>query len=105
MRYRLRRRGIMPLAFAVLLTVAAGLALAEEHAWEHAWAPAAAPDGAVPSAELSGRAAHPDGRETDRTPGSVGRHDRKQAESKPGVGSRALTGHDGAEPAADERPN
>jgi len=84
--HRLRRRGIVPLAFAVLLTVAAGLALAEEHAWEDASAPVAEPAGVIPSSSASSKGVHP-------------------AKSQPGVGSRALMGHDGAEPAADERSN
>jgi hypothetical protein len=96
MRYRLRRRGIVPFAFAVLLTVAAGLSLAEEHGWEQAEAPAAGAEGAVGS-DMPGTAAHP--------AGSMSGRERKQVEGRPGVGSRALTGHDDVEPAADKQPN
>jgi hypothetical protein len=85
---RQTRRGIVPVAFAVVLTVAAGLALAEEHAR----VPAAGP-----------------GRAADRNPSTTGGpeqneqlFERRQAEPRIGVGSRALTGHD-AEPSADER--
>lgn len=94
----------MPFTFAVLLTVAAGLSLAEEHAW----APAAVPEGSAASSDLSGRSAKgamPDEAVSDRHPGSTGGHTHKAATSKPGVGSRALTGHDDQEPATDEPPN
>jgi hypothetical protein len=83
------RRGIVPLAFAVVLTIAAGLSLAEEHARE----PAAG----------SGRAA-------DRNPSAMTgpgqngqRNEHSRAEPGIGVGSRALTGHDDWEPSGDER--
>jgi hypothetical protein len=101
MRYRRRRRGIVPFAFAVLLSVAAGLSLADERGWEQAEAPAAGPDGVVRS-DLSGTTAH--------RPGPVGGHDGNH-DSKPAVGSRALlghedpAGHDDVEPAADKQPH
>ena len=105
MRCRMRWRGVVPFAFAVLLTVAAGLSLAEEHAW----VPAVVPEGSVTSPDLSGKSAKgaiPDEAVSDRHPGSTGGHTDKAATSKPGVGSRALTGHDEEEePATDERPN
>jgi hypothetical protein len=97
---RARRQGIMPLVFAVLLTVAAGLSLAEEHVWVPA-----TPDGAVTSSDSSSSRADPDGRETGRDPGSTGVHGQRHAGPNPGVGSRALTGHDAEEPAADVQPN
>jgi hypothetical protein len=82
------RRGIAPVAFAVVLTVAAGLALAEEHARVSTTGPE---------------------RAADRNPSTMGGpeqneqlYERRQVEPRIGVGSRALTGHD-AEPFADER--
>ena len=92
------------MAFAVVLTVAAGLALAEEHARVRA---------VTSESDLSHKEANPDGRAADRNPSTmVGPeqndrqneqlYERRQAEPRIGVGSRALTGHD-AEPFADER--
>lgn len=105
---RQTRRGSVPLAFAVVLTIAAGLSLAEEHARE----PAAGPGRAVTS-DLSHKGANPDGRAADRNPSTMGGpeqndqqneqlYEHRQAEPRIGVGSRALTGDDG-EPSADER--
>ena len=100
----MRRRAAVPFTFAVLLTVAAGLSLAEEHAW----APAAVPEGSATSSDLSGKSAKdgmPDKAVSDRHPGSRDGHTRKAEAPKLGVGSRALTGHDEQEPATHERPN
>jgi hypothetical protein len=92
MRLQTRRR-IVPVAFAVVLTVAAGLALAEEHAR----ASATGPDATGPE------------RAADRNPSTMGGpeqnqqlYERRQAEPRIGVGSRALMGDDG-EPFADDR--
>jgi hypothetical protein len=96
------------MAFAVVLTVAAGLSLAAEHARE----PAAGPGRAVTS-DLSHKEANPDGRAVGRNPSTMGGpeqndqqnqqlYERRQAEPRIGVGSRALTEGD-AEPSADER--
>ncbi len=87
----------MPFIFAVLLTVAAGLSLAEEHAW----APSAVARGSVTSSDLSGKSgesAVPDKAMSDRGPGSTGGRLHKAATSKSHVGSRALVGHDPQQP-------
>jgi hypothetical protein len=89
----------VPLAFAVLLTVAAGLSLVEEHAWT----PATAPD-SVMSSDLTSKGAPPHQGISDRDPGSADTYGHLQAVRQPGVGSRALTGHDGAEPGTDRGP-
>ena len=97
MRRRMRHRGVVvPFIFAVLLTVAAGLSLAEEHSW----APSAAARGAVTSSDLSGKSGEspvPDKAMSDRNPGSGGRV-HKTATSKSHVGSRALMSHDPQQP-------
>jgi hypothetical protein len=104
----MRRRGLLPFTFAALLTVAAGLSLAEEHAW----VPTVVPEGSVTSSDLSGKGANgampeamPHKAVSDRHPGSTDGHTHKAAARKPGVGSRALTGHDEQEPATHERPD
>jgi hypothetical protein len=105
---------VLPFTFAALLTVAAGFSLAEEHAWGPAAGPAVAP-ASVTSSDQSGQRAkgampvldrsaldravsgfHADPAESDN---------RKASTRQPGVGSRALTGHDEATPAASRRPN
>jgi hypothetical protein len=93
----------VPFAFAALLTVAAGLSLAEEHAW----APSAVRQGSVTSSDLSsknGESAMPDKAISYRHPGFTGGPVHKAATSKPRVGSRALMSHDTQEPGTDERP-
>jgi hypothetical protein len=102
MRFQMRRRGIVPLAFAVLLTVAAGLSLAEEHAL----VPTTTPKGAAMSSDLPNGCAAPDRAAAASKSETGGIHSHQQCRHKPGVGSRALTGHDMQEPAADGRgPN
>jgi hypothetical protein len=99
MRLQMRRRGIVPLAFAVLLTVAAGLSLAEEHAWVPA-----APEGAATPSDLSKGAGPATGiRNHARAHSHATAHGHAGVPPKPGVGSRALTGHQVQEPAADAR--
>jgi hypothetical protein len=90
---------VVPFIFAVFLTVAAGLSLAEEHAW----APSAVARGSGTSSDLSGRSgesAVPDKAMADRDPGSTGGRFYKAATSKSHVGSRALMSHDSREPGA-----
>ena len=82
------RRRIVPLAFAVVLTIAAGLSLAEEHARE--------------SAAGSERAVTTTGGPEQNDQQNEQLYERRQAEPRIGVGSRALTGDDG-EPFTDER--
>jgi hypothetical protein len=102
MRFQMRRRGIVPLAFATLLTVAAGLSLAEEHAWM----PITTPVGAAVSARLSSGREAPNEGTSAAKPETAGMHSQMQAGNKRSVGSRALTGHDVRESAADTRgPN
>jgi hypothetical protein len=98
-RMRLRRRGGAPFTFAVVLTVAAGLSLAEEHAW----VTAGLPEGF--SSHLPGERARdatpqikpatpqygPFGAAPDRRVGASGDNAPKAAPDSPGVGSRALT--------------
>jgi hypothetical protein len=112
MKRPMRRRGVLPFTFAALLTVAAGLSLAEEHALVPAVVPAVVPEGSVTSSDLSGKGAKgamPDARPhkavSDRHPGARDGHAHKAAARKPGAGSRALAGHDEQEPATPERPN
>jgi hypothetical protein len=102
---------MMPMACAVALSVAAGLALAEEHAWE----PGAPPQRAVVPADLSDKAA----------PGTKGVATRmtaqpkewgadgvstsdggqvKDGRRKQGVGSRALTGNRARDERAADQP-
>lgn len=109
MKRQARRKDMMPMACAVALSLAAGLALAEEHAWE----PGALPQRAIASADLSNKAA----------PGTKGTANKKTAQpketgadgvatgdggqvkggrGKQGVGSRALTGNDARDRAADQ---
>jgi hypothetical protein len=99
---------MMPMACAVALSVAAGLALAEEHA---SWEPGAPPGHAIASADLSKKAAPG----TKGTAGKKTTHPGKErgadgiatsnggqpkgGRGKLGIGSRALTGN-----AARERP-
>ena len=93
MRHRMRRRGVVPFTFAALLTVAAGLSLAAEHAW----APSAAAGRSVTASDLSsksGESAMPDKALSGREPGSTGGRVHKAATSKSHVGSRALMSHD-----------
>jgi hypothetical protein len=95
---------MVPSAFAVLLTVAAGLSLAEEHGW----APSVVPEGSVTSSDSSGKStkgAMPDKGALDLRPGSTGGQIHDAATPKPGVGSRALAGHDEEKPATHERSN
>jgi len=95
------RRGIVPFAFATVLTVAAGLSLAEEHAWR----PATARQGAVTSSDLSAKGARPTAGGADLNPAAMSGPEHngpRPAERRIGVGSRALTGHYG-EPPADEQ--
>jgi hypothetical protein len=89
----MRRRGGVSLAFAVLLTVAAGLSLAEEHAW------VPATPGTAMSPDVSRRSAPGEATAIPRLE-TGGVHGRRQAGHNPGVGSRALTGHEAQEPAA-----
>ena len=89
----------MPFIFAVLLTVAAGLSLAEEYSW----APSAAARGSVTSdlcgkSGKSGESAVPDKAMSDQDPGSTGGRVHKAATSKSHVGSRALMSHDPQQP-------
>jgi hypothetical protein len=86
----------VPFIFAVLLTVAAGLSLAEEHSW----APSAAARGSVTSdlSGKSGESAVPDKAMSDRKPGSTGGRVHRAATSKSHVGSRALMSHDPQQP-------
>ena len=94
---RQMRRSIVPFTFAVVLTVAAGLGLAEEHVWT----PAEGPKGAVRSSDLSRHVAKPDGRGSDRkasaSPSATGGPEQdghRHAEHNIGAGSRALSEHD-----------
>ena len=109
MRRYARRKDMMPIACAVALSVAAGLALAEEHAWE----PGAPSERAVAPADLSNKAApgtkgtagNETARPNERGVDGVATGDGDQPKGgrgKQGVGSRALTGNAARERAADQ---
>jgi hypothetical protein len=89
---------LLPPAFAVLLTLAAGLSLAEEHAWHQAEAPYPAPR---PDAlQQPAKAAHTPGAEqrsedamrTRHHPVTAVGHSPTPGTGGTGVGSRALIG-------------
>ena len=87
---RYRRPGrLLPPAFAVLLTVAAGLSLAEEHVWQAGEAPAPTPP----------QARHPISSPVGHDISPVG-HDAAAT----GVGSRALTGDEPSDRPAHRQP-
>jgi hypothetical protein len=102
---------MMPMACAVALSVAAGLALAEEH---KSWEPRASPGRAIASADLSNKAAPGTkgtaGKETaqpseERGTDGIATGDGGQPKgerSKQGVGSRGLTGNPARARAADQ---
>ena len=97
----MRHPGILPFCFAVALSVAAGLSLAEEHRGAQTGPPAAAPEPPSASAEPLGKGMS---RNKGASPGEPEANGSNQAETKPkqGVGSRALTGREAAERAADQ---
>jgi hypothetical protein len=100
---------MMPMACAAALSVAAGLALAEEHAWE----PGALAQRASASADLSnkpapgtkGTAGKKTAQTRERGVDGVGTGDGGQSEGgrvRQGIGSRALTGDAARDRAADQ---
>jgi hypothetical protein len=113
MKRHARRTNMMPMACAVALSVAAGLALAEEHA---SLEPGAPPGRAIASADPSNHAAPG----TSGTAGNKTTQPRKESgadgiatgdggrpkgeRSKQGAGSRALTGNAACERADDQPP-
>jgi hypothetical protein len=93
-----RRYRTIPIAAAMVLTVAAGLSIAEEHARRHAT------DATAPAAPSAGhlRAVHLENARSG-APDAASRPPITNAGAHPsiGVGSRALTGDDAAERGAD----
>jgi hypothetical protein len=113
MKRHARRKNMMPMACAVALSVAAGLALSEEHA---SWEPGASPGRGIASADPFNQAASGTsgtaGKKTTK-PSKESGADRiatgdggqpKGERSKQGAGSRALTGNAACERAADQPP-
>jgi hypothetical protein len=88
---------LLPPAFAVLLTLAAGLSLAEEHAWHQAEAPRPAlpPDASPPAQAAHTPGVEQHGEDAMRTrhhPVTAVGHSPTPGTGGTGVGSRALTG-------------
>ena len=99
MRRYMRTGGMLPLAFAVLLTLAAGLSLAEEHPWHHAEVTGATPWPAAAS-HSSGAQRHREGISVRHPVSAVGH----SVAPATGVGSRALTGNELQDGLLEERP-
>jgi hypothetical protein len=103
---------LLPPAFALLLTLAAGLSMAEEHAWHQADGPNPAP-ALRPDAVRPAKAAHTSGtghrgQEAMHTPQpitAVGHNAAPGIGLGSGVGSRALTGEEAHDDAPSERPD